>query len=41
MSTDTEGDFLAAHALAIDSIGDIYVGETLDGARIQKYARVR
>lgn len=41
MSGDTPGDIIAAHALAIDSAGDIYVGETLDGARIQKYARVR
>ena len=41
MSTDTPGDIIAGHALAIDSEGSIYVGETLDGARLQKYIRVR
>ena len=41
MSTDTSGDVIAAHAIAVDSAGDLYVGETLEGARLQKYARVR
>ena len=41
MSTNTSGDIIAAHAIAVDSAGDLYVGETLDGARLQKYARVR
>ena len=41
MSTGTEGDLLAAHALAIDSVGDLYVGETLEGARLHKYVRVK
>ena len=34
-------DLIAAHALGIDSVGDMYVGKTLEGARILKYARVR
>ncbi len=34
------GDFEAAHAIWTDSRGDIYVGETLDGKRIQKFARL-
>lgn len=41
MSTNTPGDVIAGHALAVDSEGSIYLGETLDGARLQKYARVR
>ena len=41
MSTDTPGDLLAAHAAMGDSKGDLYVGETLIGARMQKFARVR
>ncbi len=41
MSTDASGDVIAAHAIAVESAGDLYVGETLEGARLQKYARVR
>ena len=40
MSTETPGDIIAAHALSLDSKGDLYVGETLDPARIQKFKRV-
>ena len=35
------GLFAAPHALAIDSRGDLYVGEVLDGDRIQKFIRQR
>ena len=31
------GGFIAPHGIAIDSHGDIYVGEVLEGARIQKF----
>lgn len=31
------GGFVAPHGIAIDSHGDIYVGEVLEGARIQKF----
>ena len=41
MGSDESADLIAAHALGIDSVGDLYVGETLEGARILKYARVR
>ena len=40
MSTNNPGDIIAGHAVAMDSNGDLYVGETLDGARVQKFARV-
>jgi len=39
-STGIDGDFLAAHAVGIDSDGSLYVGETLDGARLQKFVRI-
>ena len=39
-STGIDGDFLAAHAVGIDSDGSLYVGETLNGARLQKFMRV-
>jgi len=39
-STGIDGDFLAAHAVGIDSDRSLYVGETLDGARLQKFVRV-
>ena len=39
-STHTEGNLIAAHALGIDSEGSLYVGETLEGARLQKFIRV-
>ena len=38
--THTSGDIVAAHAVGIDSEGSLYVGETLDGARLQKFVRV-
>lgn len=41
MSTDTPGDILAGHAAVTDSKGDLYIGETLIGARMQKFVRVR
>ena len=41
MSTDAPGDILAGHAVGIDSHGDLYIGETLIGARVQKFVRVR
>ena len=39
-STREHGDIMAAHALGIDSEGSLYVGETLEGARMQKFVRV-
>ena len=39
-STRDHGDLLAAHAVGIDSEGSLYIGETLDGARLQKFVRV-
>ena len=38
--THTPGDFVAAHAVGIDSENSLYVGETLKGARLQKFVRV-
>lgn len=35
------GEFYAPHGMAIDSRGDIYVGEVLEGKRIQKFIRQR
>lgn len=34
------GDFESPHAIWTDSRGDLYIGETLEGKRIQKFARV-
>ena len=34
------GGFTAAHSLAIDSRGHIYVGETLEGKRVQRFLRM-
>jgi hypothetical protein len=31
------GGFTAAHSLAVDSHGSIYVGETLEGKRVQRF----
>ena len=31
------GQFESAHSLAVDSQGNLYVGETLNGRRIQKF----
>ncbi len=33
------GAFVAPHDVAVDSAGDVYVGEVLEGKRIQKFAR--
>ncbi|MCY4074106.1 MAG: hypothetical protein OXH04_01595 [Acidobacteria bacterium] len=33
------GGFTAAHSLAVDSQGNIYVGETLEGKRVQRFVR--
>ena len=33
------GGFTAAHSLAVDSHGNIYVGETLEGKRVQRFVR--
>ena len=33
------GGFTAAHSLAVDSQGSIYVGETLEGKRVQRFVR--
>ncbi len=41
MSTETPGDIKAGHAAVTDKKGDLYVGETLIGARMQKFERVR
>lgn len=38
--TDEPGYFFAAHAACTDSHGDLYVGEVLDGQRIQKFIRI-
>lgn len=34
------GDFESPHAIWTDSHGDLYIGETLEGKRIQKFARL-
>ncbi len=41
MGTDTPGDILAGHMAVTDKKGNLYVGETLIGARMQKFERVR
>ena len=33
------GGFTAAHSLAVDASGNIYVGETLEGKRVQRFVR--
>ena len=38
-STHEPGGFVAPHGIAVDSHGDIYVGEVLEGQRIQKFVR--
>jgi DNA-binding beta-propeller fold protein YncE len=35
------GLFMNPHCACIDSKGDLYIGETLEGSRIQKFKRVR
>jgi hypothetical protein len=34
------GEFMHAHTMAVDSKGDIYVGESVDGRRVQKFKMV-
>ncbi len=31
------GQFESTHSLAVDSFGNLYVGETLNGRRVQKF----
>ena len=38
--TDEPGYFFAAHTACTDSRGDLYIGEVLDGQRIQKFIRM-
>ncbi|MDP6800230.1 MAG: peptidyl-alpha-hydroxyglycine alpha-amidating lyase family protein [SAR202 cluster bacterium] len=40
-SSHDPGQFVAPHGIAVDSRGDIYIGEVLEGQRIQKFVRVR
>ena len=40
-SSQTPGVFIAPHCVALDSLGDLYVGEVTTGSRIQKFARRR
>ena len=35
------GGFTAAHSLAVDSSGNIYVGETLEGKRVQRFVNMQ
>ena len=35
------GEFWAPHGVAVDSHGDLYIGEVLEGQRLQKFARIR
>ena len=34
------GEFMHAHTMAVDSKGNIYVGESVDGRRVQKFKMV-
>ncbi len=34
------GEFMHAHTMAVDSKGNIYVGESVDGRRAQKFRMV-
>jgi len=34
------GEFMHAHTMAVDSKGNIYVGESVDGRRVQKFKLV-
>ena len=40
-SSHEAGQFVAPHGVAVDSYGDIYVGEVLEGQRLQKFVRQR
>ena len=33
------GQFFAVHSIAVDSLGNIYTGETLEGKRLQRFVR--
>jgi sugar lactone lactonase YvrE len=35
------GEFWGPHGLCVDSVGNIYIGETQKGARLQKFARTK
>jgi hypothetical protein len=39
--SNAPGKFWGPHAIWVDSVGDMYVGEVLEGQRIQKFARCR
>ena len=39
--TDEPGMFYAPHGIWVDSRGDLYVGEVLEGQRLQKFRRIR
>jgi hypothetical protein len=39
-ATDEAGYFFAAHTACVDSHGDLYVGEVLEGQRIQKFVKI-
>lgn len=41
VSSHDPGQFVAPHGVAVDSHGDLYVGEVLEGQRIQKFIRQR
>ena len=38
-SSHEPGQFVAPHGITVDSQGNIYVGEVLEGQRIQKFIR--
>ena len=38
-SSRKPGRFVASHGIAVDSRGDVYVGEVLEGKRVQKFVR--
>ena len=40
-SSRDAGQFVAPHGVAVDSHGDLYIGEVLEGQRIQKFLRLR
>ena len=37
--SNAPGKFWGPHAIWVDSVGDMYVGEVLEGRRLQKFAR--
>ena len=39
VASKAPGLFLAPHTVAVDSHGDVYIGEVLEGQRIQKFAK--